>query len=372
MYGAGEDCGRADWPTLTYTRYGAHRPLDPKESVVLDAQRTGDGVSVTIYNAGEPVHYYPPSNFVTNDGGLTWEGVAQDKAASLNNIWSKSFVRASSNILTLYKRIEGLDLYVRSLDGGMTWNLPEYTFEGMSSEEFASKVGVNRSYHLQIFIDAVHPLQPRTLFASIRFAPWVEENTSTSRELDTVFISRDGGDRWTKFNDSLAAFSVGNAKANFPIGISAKDPRYYIGVGKVGKLEGVPVSGIVISADGGKSWAPVGQQRELMAPIKLRGGQSNPTTSFEAVRIFQFAFDPDDVATIYVVSGKGLFKSTDGGHSWRLLDLGVRELNSINSLAINPLNGKQLYVGSRNGVFRSDDGGCAFHKIFPATKESNR
>ncbi|HET7010979.1 MAG TPA: hypothetical protein VFI11_09410, partial [Anaerolineales bacterium] len=67
------------------------------------------------------------------------------------------------------------------------------------------------------------------------------------------------------------------------------------------------------------------------------------------------AIDPRTPATVYAAAeGHGLFKSTDGGSAW-----GTSGLESqVTALAIAPSATNILYAGtSRNGVYRSTDGG---------------
>lgn len=71
--------------------------------------------------------------------------------------------------------------------------------------------------------------------------------------------------------------------------------------------------------------------------------------------------------------GDGLFKSEDGGVSWRLLEAtssGAPETNSPfdynYNLTVNPLNG-DLLVATIDGIYLSDDGGTSFEKVLIGT-----
>lgn len=68
-------------------------------------------------------------------------------------------------------------------------------------------------------------------------------------------------------------------------------------------------------------------------------------------------------------TGTGIYKSTNGGRSWKLLSntedndlLAVSPFEIVNSMAINPING-DLYVATFNGVHRSKDGGKSFKEV---------
>ena len=77
-----------------------------------------------------------------------------------------------------------------------------------------------------------------------------------------------------------------------------------------------------------------------------------------------------------IIQGNGIFKSTDGGHSFSVLSSTVygsptvaTPFSFIFSLAVNPLNG-DLLVGSAKGIFRSTDGGDSFTQLLDAASDN--
>ncbi|HEY1249938.1 MAG TPA: S-layer homology domain-containing protein [Thermoanaerobaculia bacterium] len=90
------------------------------------------------------------------------------------------------------------------------------------------------------------------------------------------------------------------------------------------------------SEDGGATWAR--------------------TESFGTTYVSSLAVDPVDPLTVYVASGNGTFKSTDGGDHWTLV------LSFGPLVAVDPSNRDRIYASVRAGgptdqLFRSDDGG---------------
>jgi len=82
------------------------------------------------------------------------------------------------------------------------------------------------------------------------------------------------------------------------------------------------------------------------------------------------AIDPSDSSKIYVAAWSvvdnnsgDLFRSTDGGQSWKAL----RGMSgkSIRALELAPSNPKIIVVGALDGVHRSLDGGDTWEKITP-------
>lgn len=75
-------------------------------------------------------------------------------------------------------------------------------------------------------------------------------------------------------------------------------------------------------------------------------------SSHNGVPISALAIDPLTPSTLYAATPGGVFKSTNGGASWR-----ASGLSSVSSLVIDPLTPTTLYAGS-GGVFKSTDGGA--------------
>jgi photosystem II stability/assembly factor-like uncharacterized protein len=75
---------------------------------------------------------------------------------------------------------------------------------------------------------------------------------------------------------------------------------------------------------------------------------------------------PDDSDLLYLGTGDGqIFRSTDGGRTWRRLKPGLDKRGlSVDSIVIDPRNSKVVYVGvwpvgreQEGGVFKTEDGG---------------
>ncbi|MBZ5704157.1 MAG: glycoside hydrolase [Acidobacteriia bacterium] len=120
--------------------------------------------------------------------------------------------------------------------------------------------------------------------------------------------------------------------------------------------------GVWKSTDYGRTWAPIFDDQ--------------PTGSIGAL-----AIAPSNPDIIYVGSGEGLrrpdlstgdgiYKSTDGGHTWQ--HLGLRDGQQIGAILIDPHDPNRLLVAvvghpygpnAERGVFRSLDGGGTWQKV---------
>jgi len=159
-----------------------------------------------------------------------------------------------------------------------------------------------------------------------------------------VFGSTNGGHSWRR---------LGPAGVRY-VQALAIDPRdsavVYAGVyGAAGR-------GLYKSTDGGQSWT-------------LATGALN-------IDVDAVAVDPENPSTLYIgttESEGGVFKSTDSGTTWRAESTGLRwrvrsrsgkwitSTMPISAVAIDPVDPATLYAVTARGVFRSTDAGTSWH-----------
>lgn len=124
--------------------------------------------------------------------------------------------------------------------------------------------------------------------------------------------------------------------------------------GSPGEL-GYEGCGVWKTTNGGKSWRPIADD------LRIPGGL--PTLAIAAV-----AIDPStNPERVYVATpDSGIFRSDDAGETWihpHTGDLGIRRNvrdGDVTFLLIDPQNPKVLYLTSRFGVQRSDDWGATW------------
>lgn len=127
--------------------------------------------------------------------------------------------------------------------------------------------------------------------------------------------------------------------------------------------------GIFRSTDGGQTWQKVLYKNENTGGSAVQFDPSNPDVVYAS--LWQDRLGPWEDNNSYAGDGGGLFKSVDGGNTWRPLTRGLPQgLVQVN-VAIAPSQPSRLYAttatltrGSAGlGVFRSDDSGENWYRV---------
>ena len=115
--------------------------------------------------------------------------------------------------------------------------------------------------------------------------------------------------------------------------------------------------GIWKTKNGGKEWLPTGDEDLTNLAINsLAMDPRNPEVLYAGTG--EGYFREVVRGTSLPLRGGGIFKTTDGGASWRLLEkTGKASFQWVNDLAISPLSSKRLYAATRKGVYRSTNSG---------------
>ena len=167
------------------------------------------------------------------------------------------------------------------------------------------------------------------------------------------FVASASGGVWKTVNDGTTWTPVFDREGSYSIGAIALDPKnpltLWVGTGENNSQRSVSYgSGLYRSDDGGKTWKNVGLK-----------------TSEHIGRI---AIDPKDSNVVYVAAqgplwgsggDRGLFKTTDGAKTWKNI-LNISENTGVTDVVIDPQNPETIYAASyqrRRHMFTLIDGG---------------
>ena len=240
-----------------------------------------------------------------------------------------------------------------------------------------------------------------------------------------IWKTQDAGRTWVPIFDGQPTGSIG------ALAVAPSDPRIiYAGSGEGLQRPDLAVGdGIYKSIDGGHTWTHLGlrdgQQIAGMAVdpnnalrlfVAVLGHPYGPNpergiyrsvdggATFQRVLFanddvggFAVAIDPHDPATVYAtlwaarqapweigasfeMTGSGIFKSTDGGTTWKALTDGLPARIGRAEIAIAPSNSQIVYAYAdvaANGqdagaLYRSDDAGAHFRKVNDADEIGER
>ncbi|HJZ83289.1 MAG TPA: hypothetical protein VKD91_23170, partial [Pyrinomonadaceae bacterium] len=227
-----------------------------------------------------------------------------------------------------------------------------------------------------------------------------------------VWKTINAGRTWTPIFDSASSASVG------AIAVVPADPNtIYVGTGEADMRDSIQFGdGVYRSTDGGKTWKHVGLEntkqigRIIVDPknsnlvyVAALGSAYGPSSERGVYRsrdggitwekvLFQnndvgaidLNFDPGNSQTIYAAlwnvrrppwfiyapangPGGGIFKSTNGGATWKEIDEGIPlEGRGRIGISVSPTNRNRIYAAvdaKDGGIFKSTNGGATWSEI---------
>lgn len=191
---------------------------------------------------------------------------------------------------------------------------------------------------------------------------------------DGVYKTADAGRTWTRLG-------LNDAQQIPRIDVDPRNPNRLF-VAALGHPYGPnDERGIYRSLDGGRSFTKVLGKDENTGGNDVDIDPVDPKVVYAT--LWEERQGPWENA-VWAGTGGGIFKSTDGGGTWKPLTKGLPHVVQAN-LAISPADHRRLYAavayaeqpgtsGSRGttGIFRSDDAGASWTKITTDTRPSGR
>ncbi len=173
------------------------------------------------------------------------------------------------------------------------------------------------------------------------------------KKTSEFYVGVASGGVWKTVNDGTTWTPLFDGEGSYSIGWVALDPNdasvVWVGAGESNSQRSVGYGdGIYRSDDGGKSWKNLGLKK--------------------SEHIGRVAIDPRDSKVVYVAAegplwgpggDRGLYKTADGGKTWKAV-LTISENTGVNDVAMDPSNPDILYASAyqrRRHVFTFIDGG---------------
>jgi photosystem II stability/assembly factor-like uncharacterized protein len=187
----------------------------------------------------------------------------------------------------------------------------------------------------------------------------------------TVYVGTATGGLWKTTNWGIRWTPLFDEQETTSIGDIALDPQnpdvIWVGTGEANPRNSVSIGcGVYKSTDGGKTWQYLGL-RETRQISRIIVHPRDPNTVWVAALGSLFGPNPE----------RGVFMTTDGGKTWQKV-LYIDEQHGASDLDIDPVNPNILYAGmwrferkpwthtsgsEQGGVFKSTDGGRTWRKL---------
>jgi photosystem II stability/assembly factor-like uncharacterized protein len=199
---------------------------------------------------------------------------------------------------------------------------------------------------------AIDPRNPKTVWVGTGES-WTRNSVSVG---DGVYRTTDGGDSWQKMGlettERIARVQVSPADSNV------------VWVCATGHLwDGHPERGVYKTADGGKSWKKVLYVDPDTGCSDLAVDPQDPSILYAGM--WQFRRTPHSFSS--GGKGSGLYKSTDGGDTWRQVKTGLPAGDKGRiAVAVAPSRASVVYalVESKDTfLYRSDDTGESWRPV---------
>jgi hypothetical protein len=116
----------------------------------------------------------------------------------------------------------------------------------------------------------------------------------------------------------------------------------------------------------------IGEWKDITPPgLDLSCSDSSLCTNFGARA---FVLDPQNAGVLYLgVSGQGIWKSSDCGETWAMVNSGKNGIlvgaSDYAQLEIDPVDSRVMYTRDFDHEYKSMDGGVSWEKIWPANPE---
>ena len=178
---------------------------------------------------------------------------------------------------------------------------------------------------------------------------------------DGIYKSTDGGHTWKHLG-------LRDGQQIGAIIIDPHDPnRFFVGV--LGHAYGPNAErGVFRSLDGGVTWEKVLYKDENTGAIDLEFDPANPQIIY--ADMWASRRPPWTAGNSYTGPGSGLYKSSDGGNTWKQLTKGLPTWNDHLGrigFGIAPSDSKRIYAlvdsPKLGGLYRSDDAGESWERI---------
>ena len=273
----------------------------------------------------------------STDGGLIWARLTPEVSPTASAI-THVLVRRTAGNEILYGTAAGA--IFRTTDRGTTWTTARH---GLDADRIISLDSFQKSSGL---------VYAGTMNGVIRSADfgitWNPADAKLPRVLVSVALPRSVNNPTIYlFGEGLGVLASSDSAASWS---SAQDG-----------LGGSTVSRIVTDRSGDRVYAAVGTT--ILRRDAASGSWVPAGSGLTGGRVQAFALDADSTASMYAATPAGVYRTTDGGGSWRATP---RRLSTPPVfLDTHPMIGTRIFSAGEQGLFVSTDRGTSWGQVKP-------
>lgn len=296
-------------PSPAWTSDIAVDPTDPNRVYLSQFARLNEG---RAFSSGF---------FFSTNGGVTW---TRTVGGLVHNI-----AIDPSNSSTLYLAISRVD------DGSGAPGIYRSTNRGQSWQQFfTSPYSANNTIDIRVGVSAANP---RTFYS---YMGGVLQNRFDVR----LMVSTDGGNQWNNLGSK--EIDTGQFGYNTYLQIDPNNANnVYVGSRDVYK-----------SVNGGVNFTNLNNSFTLTGRFTPERSNAHPDQHC-------LAFDPKDSNTFYIGNDGGLYKTTDGGRTFKSLNQTLT-LQQTYGVTIHPTDPKVTYIGTQDNGFQVRQNDKVWQELF--------
>lgn len=356
----------------------------------LDTPKRASGV---VFDPANPkvlyATFFTEGLWKTTDQGATWTRLNGTLPAGLSLREVAMSPGNSQDVYVIGQKDWGGQFWI-SRDAGATWK----SSNGVKADYAANPTVPSSGATVPLSIPtniAINPQNPKELYVSANWRSCLSkdggetfEESMKGADISCISDIRFSGDRvYVTAMDEGTLASNDQGATWLQLWPLKHDPKlsghnWRIGVRPVNGQDWIIATGspwdaadsniVVVSEDGGKTFKRTTEglpKKELTANTMWGRGYprafaADPTNS----KIAYLGIDGDPSGNN---PGGGIFKTEDGGYTWKQLENQPGSRRMYFGLAIDPTNPKRLYwagFGQGGGVYRSEDGGASWQHVF--------
>jgi photosystem II stability/assembly factor-like uncharacterized protein len=274
-------------------------------------------VKALVADPGRPDLVYAGTDaglYRSDDSGAMWRRLDTPMNGAM--VWSLAIDPVDSNVVFAGTGTPSTPAIYRSTDDAKTWRRL-----AVEIARDCPNVGIPRPTGI-----AIDPTDHRRVWVGL--------------EVDGVRHSADGGETWTRIDGQIPNQDVHGVL------VVAGPPKAVFTVVN---------DDVWRSLDDGRTWQPA-RARETFPWHYPRG----------------IAVKPDDARTVFLTLGDStpgrvgtIMRSRDAGATWQSLGLPVQPNSAVWTVSVSPSDPDTLFAASRYGyLYRSDDGGDSWRKLW--------